>query len=245
MNSLADALPALSAVTINPSGRRHSPHRLAEHMEIDRHNVRIDIFENDPDHHGPTVLLLHGVGGLLGDGGLMRRASRRFAAGGCHACVVHYFNVTGTLFATHSNVRDHAGAWREAIIEVAKNYARLAGRPVGLFGYSLGGFLGVSAAEATDAIGAIAILSGGPCEERDGFAPSHLPPLLVLHGGGDKRVPLDRADALVQRGRRAGALVENVVYPNEGHSFGASAERDALDRAAGFFEARLEAGAPK
>jgi dienelactone hydrolase len=245
MNSIADALPSFAIATTKANADRHAYHRQAEHMDVHGRHVHIDVFEPDPGSPSRTVLLLHGLGGLLSDAGLMRRAAKSLAANGCHVCVVHYFNATGTFFATHSNVREHAGKWQSTIAEIAQNYARLHDGPVGLLGYSLGGFLAVGAAEQTDAIGAVAVLAGGLCEEHENLAPAHLPPLLILHGAEDKRVPLDRADALVQRGRRAGALVESVVYPREGHTFGASAERDAIDRAADFFAARLEAGADR
>jgi carboxymethylenebutenolidase len=195
--------------------------------------------------HEHAVLLLHGVGGLLGDGALMRRAARNLAAHHCHACVVHYFNATGTFFGTPSHVREHALEWKAAIVEAARHYAGVEGEPVGVFGHSFGGCLALAAAMETDDIGAVAVLGTGWPEARPEPAPPHLPPLLVLHGAKDARIPLDKADALVRRGRGAGALVESVVYPNEGHAFGASAERDALDRAAEFFEARLEAGAER
>jgi dienelactone hydrolase len=220
-----------------------APRRTTEQMRIWGRHVHIDVYEPNAGGHGGMVLLLHGVGGLLGDGALMRRVARGLALHGCHARVVHYFNATGTLFATHSNVRDHAAAWQAALVEIARNYARAQGWPVGVLGYSLGGFLAVGAAQETPEIGAVAVLSGGLLEEHEHLIPAHLPPLLVLHGGADTKVLPDRADALVHMGRRAGALVESVVYPNEGHTFGASAERDAIDRAAEFFAVRLEAGA--
>jgi carboxymethylenebutenolidase len=243
MNSILEAAPALLPTAIKLPEAAAVSQRTAEHMEISGRNVRIDVFEPPVSAHSHTVLLLHGTGGLLGDGSLMRRAARNLAAHGCHACIVHYFNTTGTFFATHSNVRDHAADWQAAIVEIAHNYAQVCGEPVGVLGYSLGGFLAVGAAQKTQDIGAIAVLAGGFLDEQELLIPAHLPPLLVLHGAEDARVPLDRADALVRMGRRADALVESVVYPHEGHTFGASAERDAFDRAAEFFAVRLEAGA--
>ncbi|MGH8048438.1 MAG: dienelactone hydrolase family protein [Chthoniobacterales bacterium] len=239
MNGILEATPAFSVMR----PEKNIPHRNADHMLVAGHNVRIDTYDPPPGAHPHTVLLLHGIGGLLGDGGLMRRGAKSLAAHGCHACVVHYFNATGTFFATHAQVREHVAEWRAAIVEAAHHYAQLDGEPVGILGYSLGGCLAVCAARETSDIGAVAVLCGGLPEEHSSESPAHLPPLLVLHGAKDSRVPLDRSDALVDMGRRAGALVESVVYPNEGHSFGASAERDALGHAAEFFATRLEAGA--
>jgi dienelactone hydrolase len=240
MNRTAELVPAFPPVATRPGG--FGPHCAAEHLLVSGHNMRIDVYDSPTNARGHTVLLLHGAGGLLVDGAFMRRAARNLALHDCHACVVHYFNATGTLFATHANARDHCAEWQAAIIEAAHHYAEEDGEPVGVLGYSLGGSLAVSAARETPDIGAVAVFNGGLLG-AEASGPAHLPPLLVLHGAKDTRVPVDRSDALADMGRRAGALVESVVYPNEGHSFGASAERDAFGRAAEFFEARLEAGA--
>jgi dienelactone hydrolase len=244
MNAILEAVPASSAVTTDPrpAGK---PSREVDHMQIFGRHVRIDVHEPAVIERSRTILLLHGTGGLLGDGALLRRAARNFAAHDFRACVVHYFNTTGTFFATHSNVSEHAAEWQAAVVAIAHAYALADGRPIGLLGYSLGGFLAVGAAQETPEIGAVAVLGGGLLEEREHLTPAHLPPLLVLHGGKDLRVPVERADALVRMGRRAGVVVESVVYPNEGHTLGASAERDAFERAAEFFAARLEAGAER
>ena len=241
MNAILEERPAIYAAPRPPATARLP--RTVDHVEISGHTVRIDVHE--PVAAGRTILLLHGTGGLLGDGSLLRRAARSLASRGFRACVVHYFNVTGTFFATHSNVREYAAEWQAALSAIARRCARADGEPVGVLGYSLGGFLAVGAAQETPEVGAVAVLGSGLLEEHEHLIPAHLPPLLVLHGGRDARVPVERADALARMGRRAGALVESVVYPNEGHTFGASAERDALERTAEFFAARLGAGAKR
>ncbi len=243
MNSMTATLPGIPPANTRLRHHRHTPPRPAEHVNVRGRPIRVDVFEPDSGAHARAILLLHGVGGLLGDGGLMRRAARRLAHEGFHAGVVHYFDATGTFFATHATVREHAAEWRDATVEIAKSYALSGGSPVGLLGYSLGGLLAIDAAESSAAIGAVAVVAGGFESDRAALCSAHLPPMLILHGGADKRVPVERADALAQMGRRAGALVESVVYPMEGHHLGVSAERDALDRAAAFFAARLDAGA--
>ncbi|MDD5199420.1 MAG: dienelactone hydrolase family protein [Terrimicrobiaceae bacterium] len=222
-----------------PLATRHSE----EDVRIADRAIRVDVFEPADAARAKTVLLFHGVGGLLGDGPLMRRSARTLAARGFRAGVVHYFNATATLFATHSHVRDHAADWKTALVGVTRHYAQSRGAPVGMMGYSLGGFLAVGAAMELPEVGAVAVMSGGLIEEHENQTPPHVPALLVLHGANDPKIPPERAEALVRLGRRAGARVESVFYPNEGHTLGSRAERDALDRAAQFFAARLGAGA--
>lgn len=215
--------------------------RSTDHVNVFGRDVHVDMFEPGTlKNRGRTVLLLHGVGGLLGDGSLMRRAAREFAADGYRAGVVHYFNATGTLFATHANVRDHAADWRSAVVEISRHYADATGAPIGLFGYSLGGFLAVGAAQEVPGVHAVVVMAGGILEEHEALTPTHLPPTLVLHGGSDTKVPPERAEALVAMTRRAEARVECVIYPHEGHVLGTRAERDAFTKAAAFYAATLE-----
>ena len=51
------------------------------------------------------------------------------------------------------------------------------------------------------------------------FADRITTPLLVLHGEDDPVVPVGQSRVLVERMRAAGATVELVVYPGEGHGF--------------------------
>jgi dienelactone hydrolase len=223
-------------------GARVSRHA-ADMVPVADREVRVDLFEPDVPGGGETVLLLHGVGGLLGDGALMRRGARFLAARGLRAGVVHYFNATGTLFATQANARQHIGEWREALTGITRFYAATRHAPVGLFGYSLGGALAVGVGQEVEGVDAVAAMAAGVLEGHEPMTPAHAPALLVLHGAEDVKVPPEHAEALVRLGRRAGLLVESVIYPREGHSFGSRAERDAFARAAEFFVARLGAGA--
>jgi dienelactone hydrolase len=230
---------AFSASRESVSASRHA--HAADTVPVDARSVRVDLYEPEGPERGEMVLLLHGVGGLLGDGGLMRRGARFLAERGFRAGVAHYFNATGTLFATQSNARQHLDEWRRAIAEVARFYARRS--RVGLLGYSLGGALAVGVAREAAGIDAVAVMAAGILDTPEPLSPAHTPALLVLHGGQDAKVPPEHAEALARLGRHAGLLVESVIYPGEGHSFGSRAERDAFTRTAEFFAARLETGA--
>jgi dipeptidyl aminopeptidase/acylaminoacyl peptidase len=61
-------------------------------------------------------------------------------------------------------------------------------------------------------------------------------PLLLLHGGGDRRVPLDQSLRLAAALRAAGGTVELCVFPDDGHELARhGVERDA--RVVGWFRA--------
>lgn len=62
-------------------------------------------------------------------------------------------------------------------------------------------------------------------------------PLLVIHGDQDRVTPIGQADALVHAWHRAGAPVEQVVYPDEGHEFAdPRRRRDAARRVLSFMQ---------
>jgi dipeptidyl aminopeptidase/acylaminoacyl peptidase len=61
-------------------------------------------------------------------------------------------------------------------------------------------------------------------------------PLLLLHGAGDERVPVDQSLRLAEALRESGRVVEVRVFPGEGHEIGRhSRERD--ERVIGWFRA--------
>ncbi len=72
------------------------------------------------------------------------------------------------------------------------------------------------------------------------FAPRIVTPLLVVHGADDPVVPVAQSRVLVERiraARGAGAHVELVVYPGEGHGIRLREhQRDEFERTAAFLE---------
>lgn len=211
--------------------------RTIEHVTVAGRHVRVDVYGED-DH--PTVLLLHGAGGLLADGGLMRRAARMLAVQGLRACVVRYFHVTSTLFATPANVRAHSLEWFRAVRALIEHYA--GGDGVGLLGHAMGGSLATAAGFEMPEVAAVAVMNTGLAEYQQDVVPVRVPPMLILHGAADGRVPAPRAEAMERLARQEGGFVEMVMYPREGHSFGPGTEIDALRRITAFFGARLGAG---
>ncbi|MBX3607779.1 MAG: S9 family peptidase [Piscinibacter sp.] len=69
-------------------------------------------------------------------------------------------------------------------------------------------------------------------------------PLLVAHGGLDRRVPIAHARAFVEAARRAGVPVQELTYPDEGHGFFRPANRVDYYRRLEEFLARSLRGAP-
>ncbi len=65
-------------------------------------------------------------------------------------------------------------------------------------------------------------------------------PLLIVHGGADRRVPIQNAEALRARLQDAGKPSDWLVYPKEGHGFYTEAHREVLyQRMQAFFAQHL------
>jgi carboxymethylenebutenolidase len=63
-----------------------------------------------------------------------------------------------------------------------------------------------------------------------------MPPILVLHGEADKRVPIRYSHELVQRIQALGRKPVVHYYPGEGHVLSATATADAKRRSVKFFQ---------
>lgn len=214
--------------------------RSVERVAVGERTVRVDFFSR-ADSSAGTVLLLHGVGGIPGDGAFLRRLAVQLASEGFRAGIVHYFNVTGTLFTTPEGIGPRADLWREAVTAVVDAQAETHG-PVGVVGYSLGGFLGVGVARDSRGVGALVVIGGGVLPEHADATPENLPPILVLHGEADEHVSVDRARALLAMAARVGSPVESTLLADERHALSKAAEEIAADRLTDFFHRRLGAG---
>ena len=203
---------------------------------------RIDV-ENfarpaDPAVKGAAVVL-YGAGGVIFDGPKMRRVARALAEDGYDVSLIHYFDRTGTLFGRDNNMQQNFAVWLDTVRKGIE-HARLThahGRPVYLYGYSLGAFLAVAAASDNRGVAAVAEHAGGIWnnqQERIG----RMPPVLIIHGAIDQRVPADKyAKPLLTELRRKKGDVATHFYANEGHNFTAPALLDVRHEVPRFFDA--------
>lgn len=65
------------------------------------------------------------------------------------------------------------------------------------------------------------------------------PPVLIVHGDADKLVPIQQAEVLIEKLKKAGAEAKLVVKPGASHGW-ADIEKD-LDQFADWFDAKLKA----
>lgn len=213
------------------------------HEEFFSGGRRIHIETFTPAGRGrfPGVLVLHSAAGTLIGKSELERFSRRLAEQGEVAFLVRYFDRTGTIFANDKAIDRYSRVWTETIkdaVDFAASHPRVERSRIGIFGYSLGAFVGIAEASRDRRIVAVVEVAGGIFR---GFANQmqRLPALAILHGAADQRVPVARADELERKARQLGVKPEVKIYAGEGHRLSRVAAEDASRRALLFFKKHL------
>lgn len=203
--------------------------------------IAVETFLPADTKQHPAVIVLYGSGGLLHGKGEITAFARQLAERGMAAYLIHYFDRTGTLIAGDKSIAANTDVWLATVkdgVDFISRQPQVRPGPMGAFGYSLGAFLTVGAATTDARIGAAAELSGGQIERLKGHAPL-FPPLLILHGSNDTRVPVLRASELQQEAQRFQTQPTVHLYPGEGHALSAPASADAATRALNFLQQHL------
>ncbi len=210
-------------------------------LEIPGGAIRAEVFEPSGGQKRAAVLVLHGAGGTLLDGPEMRRVARHLAARDCAVYLVRYFESTGTVFALDGTMQRHFRTWLETVRAsiIAVQNVRGDAAPVGLYGYSLGGFLALSAASDNPRVGAVVEHAGGVWNGRIDRI-GRMPPVLMMHGERDGRVPFEKyARPVVPALRARTTILATRFFPQEGHVFTAPAMKEVREAAAEFFLRQL------
>lgn len=210
-------------------------------MQSGGRRIRVERYAISGSGKRPAILVLHGAGGTLLDGPEMRRVARQLAQAGNPVYLVHYFNRTGTIFGFDAGMQENFTVWlatvRDCIKFAQQNSADPS--PVGIYGYSLGGFLALSAASGNPAVGVVVEHAGGAWNGKVELF-KRMPPVLIVHGEGDRRVPFQKyARPLVGALRRRGATFKTRFFPEEGHVFTALAMSKVRQDAVEFFRHHL------
>ena len=204
-------------------------------------SITADRFEPPTRQRRPAILVLHGAGGSLLDGPEMKRVARYLAENGNAVYVVHYFERTGTLFARDATMQKNYETWLETVREsiAAVQKLRADSAPVGIYGYSLGAFLALQAASDNRHVAAVVEQAGGVWNGKlDRLG--KLPPVLMIHGREDARVPFDKyAQPLIPVLHAHSRQFETKLFPDEGHGFTPAAMNEVRHAAAEFFHREL------
>ncbi len=213
---LTFAASAVWAVEAMADGAR--PTKLS--FESAGRKIEIDLYAGAGAAPHRAVIVMQGAGGNFLDGPEMRRVARALAAAGDNVYLLHYFNRTGTIFARLPVMEEHFDDWLATVREAITWVAAREGRPrIGVYGYSLGAFLAVAAAWNNAQVGAIAEQAGGMWNSQEQRV-GRMPPVLMIHGRADQRVPFAKyAQPLLRVLRERGGHVETHFVDGEGHGF--------------------------
>ncbi|MFN2477315.1 MAG: dienelactone hydrolase family protein [Chthoniobacterales bacterium] len=212
-------------------------------LQLPHGRVTAEVFNRAGAEKRPAIVVLHGAGGTLFDGPEMRRVARYLATAGNTVYVVHYFERTGSIFAVDSTMQKNFATWLETVREsiAAIQAMRADQSKVGIYGYSLGGFLALAAASDNPRVAAVVEHAGGIWNNE--FARvGRMPPVLMIHGEEDGRVPVAKyTRPLIPVLRRHAARLETRFFPGEGHVFTQSAMVKVRAAAAEWFRRSLVA----
>ncbi|MGI9115912.1 MAG: hypothetical protein DLM52_09995 [Chthoniobacterales bacterium] len=204
--------------------------------------IRADLYSPAGPKSMRTIIVLHGAGGMLFDGPRMRRVARALAEEGDTVYLLHYFNRTGTIAARDREMQARFDDWLQTVrdgIAWAHGREGNGARPIGIYGYSLGAFLAIAASSNDPRVGAVTEQAGGMWNSQEGRV-GKMPPVLIVHGVTDKRVPFDKyAKPLLRVLRARGGEVETDFVPREGHVFSETAMKAVRSKAAEFFAHKL------
>lgn len=189
----------------------------------------------------PPVLVLYGSGGAVVGKDEMTALAELLAQHGFASFVVHYFDRTGTLVTGDKGINKHWKEWLETVgdgVNFVATHPRVNPQSIGMFGYSLGAYMAIGQGIRDTRIRAVVEKAGGVFEDMQGHG-KRFPPMLVLHGSADQRVPVTRVTAVKNEAKRFGTAPQIKIYEGEAHGFSPSALQDGVERTLKFFQQQL------
>jgi len=204
--------------------------------------IGVTVFRPASSEPRSAIMVLHGAGGVDAGNAYVRQLASAVASAGYGTYLIEYFDRTGTSYADDRTMHANAEKWLstlEAGFEFVSKQPGTDPKRIGVFGYSLGGYLAVALAAREPRVRAVVELAGG-IEPDLAKTVKRLPPTLIVHGQDDSRVPFARATELQRLLERVGAEVETEYLPNERHILSPMAAFRALARALDFFGTHLK-----
>jgi carboxymethylenebutenolidase len=197
--------------------------------------IPIDVFSLGKDVGRPGIILLYGANGLTPR---YFPLLRYLVEGGYTTFVPRFLALPGKESAVGQEGRRNFPYWLETLTKALMNIVSRPGidsTRIGLIGVSLGASLGLALAAHCFAVKAIADWYG----EIPEFVVDksfRMPPTLILHGGSDRVVPLQKVRRFALAMRQENIPCELHIYPGERHILRPSRHLDAAMRTRAFFE---------
>lgn len=233
-------LLAIALASIGCDAAAQSLTRSASSFTHGGHRVAVEVVRPATRDALPAVLVLHGASGK-GRGYYIDAYAAQIAAQGLAVFVVSYFDGLGPRVRRPASANLFTA--RDAVIRSAIDYAQsrrdVRRGPVGIYGFSLGGFHALSVASSDHRVGAAVSLGGALSNHIDPTRLSRMPPVLLLHGTRDGTVPFARTIDTGRTLERIGSSYEMTIYPRNGHQLAALVREDTIGRTADFLARRL------
>lgn len=246
-STLRGMLAALVLLALFPAADAAEIQGKSMTLPATERQVKVVYFRAPGDAKRPAALLLHGGGGFDRRIADYNRYASALANEGIDAYLVYYYSDADERgmsgFGGGDVFTERYPAWAKLVDDLADHLITQpqSNGKVGLVGFSNGGILATGASTLDPKINAAVIYYGTepwPLKERA----KRFPPLLVLHGDADRVIPVIAGHQLAALAQDVGAKVDLVIYPGEGHGFGANADgngADGLKRTIAFLKKEL------
>jgi acetyl esterase/lipase len=216
-----------SAIADSSESRVCTYHYYQQSTEIDGHKAIVEYYVPDGGKSHPLVFMLHSSAGAFSlpssDEPLRDNFGEKTIARSCFVVVFpHYLEAIG--YKSMISKRDMVSrfpmllATTDTLLTQAESLPSTKGKPVFLFGESLGGYLSLALSLRRREVMAVSEISSGiPA----GFSieRGHSLAVLISHGTDDSMVPVQEAEELRQYCERQHLRVEMDLYPGTGHYF--------------------------
>lgn len=218
------------------------PQRSLDRFESGGRQIRMETFTPAQSEGAPSIIVLHGATGVEFANRFIAGLAQQFASQGFVVHLVHYFDRTGATYASDAVIKQSSGEWLKAVHDAVLHvHAQRPGARIGIFGYSLGGYLAAAESATGGQTGAAVVLAGG-IDDASADKRHHTVPTLILHGDADTRVPPGEARKLEASLKKAGGSPELHLYPGEGHIMDLPSYADVVMRGTAFFHKHLDGG---
>lgn len=191
--------------------------------------------------NGAGVVLLHGARGLSADAATFDPHAVQLASRGYHVLVPNYYDAEpGRERRTARDLR----VWRRAAGDGAAHLAQqpgMTGGRVGLWGYSLGGFLSGETAMAAEGVATAVSVAGG-LDVGEAGREGRGVPLLLIHARRDPVISPGSTRRWGEGLQRRGAMVEVQALDRDGHGFDGATWCDVFGRTRAFLDRTLSGG---
>jgi carboxymethylenebutenolidase len=168
----------------------------------------------------PVIIILPGSGGIEPTGGFYRDLAKSIADAGTSGVIVHYLDRSNLESADSPQMSEHFSEWlatiNDAVLYVCKQ-PHIDQKHVSVLGHSLGAQLALHVAATQPKICSVVDLAG--CFVLSTRIITHMPPVLILHGGADRTVPLRRERALVAVLKGTNSRYLEHIFPRGDHAF--------------------------